>query len=477
MRAGRVVLLIAGVLTALIGLGTAAAGAGALWAQATHRDADGYLTTPSFRLETSTRAILLDDLELVARPGTWTWRDRIDLRLTVDTTEHDRPVFLGVAPRDDVRRYLSGSAYDELERLDLPGARFRNRAGLRALDPPGDQDFWVASTDGSGTLSLTWTAEPGSWSVVVMNADASPGLRVVADGGARTDLLVPIGIGLLLGGLALLGAGTAMIIASVAGVGGQPSQVPVHRPAPGDAVPSSPVMLTGHLSPELRRWRWLVKWLLLIPHIIVLMLLWVAFVVLTIVAGVAILFTGRYPPALFSFNVGVLRWTWRVSFYGYSVLGTDRYPPFTLEPTDHPAQLDVVYPERLSRVLVLFKWWLLVLPHYLVVAILTGGGLAWTIETPVEGSLRVSLGGGLIGLLAVIAGLTLLVTARYPRGLFDLLMGFNRWVYRVVAYAALMTDEYPPFRLDPGGDEPRPVPPPPPPTPHDTGVEPVGSAS
>jgi hypothetical protein len=126
---------------------------------------------------------------------------------------------------------------------------------------------------------------------------------------------------------------------------------------------------------------------------------------------------------------------------------------------------------------VLFKWWLLVLPHYLVVAILTGGGLAWTVETPVEGSLRVSLGGGLIGLLAVIAGLTLLVTARYPRGLFDLLMGFNRWVYRVVAYAALMTDEYPPFRLDPGGDEPRPVPPPPPPTPHDAGVEPVGSAS
>ena len=108
-----------------------------------------------------------------------------------------------------------------------------------------------------------------------------------------------------------------------------------------------PVVVQGQLDTELSRWRWLVKWFLAIPHLIVLVALWLTFAVLTVVAGISIAFTGRYPRGIFDFNVGVLRWTWRVQFYAFT-LGTDVYPPFTLhDVADYPARLDVEYPERL----------------------------------------------------------------------------------------------------------------------------------
>ena len=213
-----------------------------------------------------------------------------------------------------------------------------------------------------------------------------------------------------------------------------------------------PLRLTGQLDPNVGRWQWLVKWLLAIPHFVVLLFLWIGFVLSTVVAGFAILFTGRYPRGIFGFNVGVLRWTWRVGFYSYSALGTDRYPPFSLaDDAEYPARLDVEYPEQLSRGLVLVKWWLLVLPHYLIVAIFTGG--AWSAWGSGDDWLY-AVGGGLIGLLVLFAGLSLLFTTRYPRPLFDFVLGLNRWVFRVVAYAGLMTDTYPPFRFDAGSTEP-----------------------
>ena len=194
-----------------------------------------------------------------------------------------------------------------------------------------------------------------------------------------------------------------------------------------------PVSIKGELTEPPGRGWWLLKWLLAIPHYIILCFLWIAFVVVSIIAFFAILFTAKYPRGLFDFNVGVMRWSWRVGFYTYQALGTDKYPPFTLKAGGYPADLEVAYPERLSRGLVLVKWWLLAIPQYIVVSAFQGG---WGPRY-----------GGLVLPLAIFAAVAVLFTGKYPKDIFNFVVGMNRWTYRVYAYAALMTDRYPRFRL------------------------------
>lgn len=218
-----------------------------------------------------------------------------------------------------------------------------------------------------------------------------------------------------------------------------------------------PVNIKGDLSAPPERGWWLIKWLLAIPHYIILAFLFVAFVCVAIIAFFAILFTGKYPPDLFKFNAGVLRWAWRVSFYSYGALATDKYPPFSLEPDpSYPADIEIPYPEKLSQGLVLVKWWLLAIPHYIIIGAVSG---SWSMGTTTNWTWQVgdkvmhidkwqsSSGTNLIFILAIFAAIYLLFTARYPKDIFKLVVGLNRWFFRVAAYASLMTDVYPPFRL------------------------------
>ncbi|GFG75918.1 DUF4389 domain-containing protein [Mycobacterium botniense] len=210
-----------------------------------------------------------------------------------------------------------------------------------------------------------------------------------------------------------------------------------------------PVRVRGDLDPALSRWQWLVKWILAIPHYIVLLFLNIAVVVVTVIAFFAILITGKYPRPLFDFSLGVLRWRWRVAFYALHALGTDKYPPFSLRAKeDYPADVEIDYPERLHRGLVLIKWWLLAIPHYLILAVFYTS--SWHVLTVNPNEFVAYLLPPLIVILLLIALLGLLFTGRYPQGLYDFVLGINRWGIRVRAYATLMRDEYPPLRLDMG---------------------------
>jgi hypothetical protein len=186
---------------------------------------------------------------------------------------------------------------------------------------------------------------------------------------------------------------------------------------------SDPLLSFDVDYPEsLSRWKIFVKWLLIIPHWIVYGFLgFVAYFVLFI-AWFAILITGQYPRGLWDFMMLYLRWGANITAYALS-LQRDEYPPFGDAP--YPVRLNMEYPSNLSRLLIFVKW-LLIIPHLFVWAFL---GIAWMVAI-------------------VIAWFAILITGRYPEGLFAFVTGSMRWLYRITAYTYLMTDKYPPFSLD-----------------------------
>ena len=437
MSAGRVVSVVIGSLVILIALPLLFGGGGILVLEGTFGDDEGFLTLDSIALHR--------DAFAVAAPATimgdwgWSWMHPATLRVEVEAAAAPGIVFVGVAPRDQAEAYLKDVPYAEIDEFHFErGAgkaiEYEDRDGSGVAEAPTSQSFWRASAMGTGRQTLQWTMQPGDWVLVAMNADGTRGVDFTTSIGVRAPWFHSIGIGLLVAGLVVFAIGLAIVLFVARRARAvSPTETKAISTTPTRSG-EFPLTLQAEKDPVLSPALWLVKWFLLIPHWVVLGFLYIGFAVSWLISLIAILFTARYPRGLFDYNVGVLRWTWRVGYYGYQALATDRYPPFSMRAGGYPADLDVVYPERLSPGLVLVKWWLLAIPHYMVVALLQGGGTVWRI--------------GFVLVLSVFAGVTLLFTGKYPEDLWSLVVGMNRWTYRVFAYAALLTDAYPPFRLD-----------------------------
>jgi hypothetical protein len=215
MTGGRIAMIIAGSLLALLAVGVAAAGAYGLWLHTTQRS-DGYVMTSSERFSTGSYALSTRTLHVSSDvPDFLYGRDWLgDVRIRGESANPTRPLFIGIARKADVDRYLAGVAHAEV--VDVNANPFgttyrpsyRVRPGGQPAAPPGSARFWVASVAGTGSQALTWSVKQGRWAVVVMRPDGSRGVSADLAAGAKLPALLWTSIVVLsLGLLALAGAG------------------------------------------------------------------------------------------------------------------------------------------------------------------------------------------------------------------------------------------------------------------------------
>jgi hypothetical protein len=211
MTVGRVLLIVFGSIIALIGLALLVGGSLLLWADLSRKDDDGFFMSRTERYSTPSRAIVTENLDVGSVPGgSGRWAD---IRVRADGAG-DRPIFVGIGPRDDVQRYLDGVPHTQINDVDLDPFRvtYQPRPGTSAPAPPAQQGFWAAQVQGSGQQTLTWGVDDGDWQIVAMNADGSPPVALDASVGVKISHVLAIAIGVLVVGLLILAGGITMIV-------------------------------------------------------------------------------------------------------------------------------------------------------------------------------------------------------------------------------------------------------------------------
>ena len=218
MSAGKIILLVFGIIGLLISIGLLVGGGTLLWADNTIKDSEGFYTTETIRIEKDSYAIVTGPADIDIDAG-WDWGwgwdlgDLVTFKVEGSSNDPSNQIFIGVATESDLDAYLGGVEYDEMTNLHIYpySVDYQNHPGSIVPGAPTSQTFWTESTYGAGTQILEWELEPGSHSLVLMNDDGSAGIDIDIVFGAKVPLLFGIGVGLLVGGAVALSTSILML--------------------------------------------------------------------------------------------------------------------------------------------------------------------------------------------------------------------------------------------------------------------------
>jgi len=207
LSAGRLTAIIAGGVLASLSMLVLAVGVGFAWL-GDKKDADGYYTTSSERFSTGTHALASENLDIDGVPGNHFGNVSLNVR-----SNHGTPVFVGIAPSQDVDAYLSATAHATLTDFDVDpfAAEYRTTGGGQRPAAPATETFWAAKAQGTGTQKLTWDVKDGDWSVVVMNADGSASVDANISAGADLPIVDDVRDAALIAGIVLFVGGGGLL--------------------------------------------------------------------------------------------------------------------------------------------------------------------------------------------------------------------------------------------------------------------------
>jgi hypothetical protein len=195
----------------LAGLGglLALAGIGLVVIHLTQRNKDGYYTSSTTHVAAPGYAVTAEKLHIGDLPSAAS--DVVGRVLISASSSNGRALFVGIAPQNAVSSYLAGVARSEVTDVNGGTVDYTRHTGRAPAVPPVRESFWRSARSGRGRVTTTWKVKGGHWSIAVMNASGAAGVRAAVKVGAKTNLVLWIGLGLLVAGLLAGGAGGAMV--------------------------------------------------------------------------------------------------------------------------------------------------------------------------------------------------------------------------------------------------------------------------